>query len=400
MSAPTPRRTARLTAPLTATVTTLALSAAALTAASPAGAAPDDPRPVMKGLLSPLSAAVAGNGTAYVSQNFAGQLLRKRPGRKARTVYTASVPGTEVGAVSVRRGTVVFATTAPLPEPAARRGEGFAGNAFVQGLATGARADTDNWLHRIGRKGKVRKVANLSRHERRRNPDAGVTYGVRGISDECAAQFPAEVPASYTGIVESHPYATYQAGRKTYVADAAANAILSVSRKGRIRTVGVLPGNDIVITPSLAGAFGIPECAVGEKYWFEGVPTDVEVGERGRLYVTSLPGGPEDPSLGERGSIFRVNPRTGRVRRVVEELMSPTGLAVAPNGDMYVAELFANRISRVRAGRQVARAWTKQPMPGDVEWSRRGIHATVNVLSGLSGEPGDTPAGKLVRWRR
>lgn len=393
MSGTTPRRSA-------ATLTTLALAAAAFSTASPAGAAPADPRPVMKGLVSPLSAAVAGDGTAWVTQNFTGQLMRKRPGKKVRTVYRAKVPGTEVGAVSVRKGTVVFATTAPVPEPAARRGEAFAGNDFVQRLAAGARADEDNWLYRINRKGKARKVANLSRHERRRNPDAGVTYGVRGLDEECAAQFPAEVPASYTGIVESHPYATYQTKRKTYVADAAANAILSVNRKGRVRTVAVLPGNNIIITPSLAGAFGIPECALGEKYWFEGVPTDVEMGKRGKLYVTSLPGGPEDPSLGERGSIFRVNPKTGKARRIVEEIMSPTGLAVARNGDLYVAELFANRISRVKAGTTVARTWRKQPMPGDVEWTRKGVHATVNVLSGLSGQPGDRPAGKLLRWRR
>lgn len=393
MSRSTTRRAA-------ATISALALSAGALAAAAPAGASPGDPRTIMDGLVSPLSAAVAGNGTAYVSQNFTGQLLRKRRGHAPQTIYQATVPGTEVGAVSVRRGSVVFATTAPVPEePMAMRAEKFAGGALAAELGSGPDADADNWLYRIDRHGHARKVANLSRHERVRNPDRRVTYGVRGIGDDCAAQFPAEVPASYTGIVESHPYATYQTRRTTYVADAAANAILAVSRHGRVRTVAVLPGSAVMITPELAAGFGIPECAVGEKYWFEGVPTDVERGRHGQLYVTSLPGGPEDPSLGARGSILRVNPWSGSVRRVVRDLMSPTGLAVSPRGRMYVAELFANRISTIRPGSHTARPWTEQPMPGDVEWSGTGLHATVNVLSGLSGEPGDVPAGMLVRWR-
>ena len=37
-------------------------------------------------------------------------------------------------------------------------------------------------------------------------------------------------------------------------------------------------------------------------------------GPDGRLYVTSLPGGPEDPSLGARGAIFRVTPSTGSAK--------------------------------------------------------------------------------------
>ena len=41
-------------------------------------------------------------------------------------------------------------------------------------------------------------------------------------------------PAQYTGIVESHPYGSAIDGSTTYVADAAANAILSVNGKGKV----------------------------------------------------------------------------------------------------------------------------------------------------------------------
>ena len=59
------------------------------------------------------------------------------------------------------------------------------------------------------------------------------------------------------------------------------------------------------------GTVEAPACVVGEEYAFEPVPTDVEFGPDGWLYVSSLPGGPEDASLGARGAVFRVNPWTG-----------------------------------------------------------------------------------------
>ncbi|UMG93322.1 ScyD/ScyE family protein [Nocardioides sp. TF02-7] len=148
----------------------------------------------------------------------------------------------------------------------------------------------------------IRKVANLGAHEKSRNPDRNVQYGAPGLSEECLAEWPAEgPPPSSGGIVESHPYGTAVVGKKVYVADAAGNTILSVGPNGKVRTVAVLPRVKVEITAEMAGGAGLPECAVGEDYFFEPVPTDVEVGPRGRLYVSSLPGGPEDGSVPRRG---------------------------------------------------------------------------------------------------
>lgn len=47
---------------------------------------------------------------------------------------------------------------------------------------------------------------------------------------------------------------------------------------------------------------GLDPCFVGRTYWFEPVPTDIEVGRGGQLYVPSLLGGPEGDELGARGS--------------------------------------------------------------------------------------------------
>lgn len=339
----------------------------ALAGAAPSAAAPEA-RTVAKDLLSPLSVAVADSGAVYFSENFKGTLLRRADGR-TRTVHRAPA-GTEVGAVSVAGKVVTFATTDP------------AGNTVL--------------MRKEGAK-KARKVVSLSAFEKARNPDRKVAYGIPGLDAECAAQFPEDgPPASYTGIVESHPYATLSVRGATYVADAAANAVFKVVGR-KIRTAVVLPPVPFAITPAAAESTGLPECAIGKRYLFESVPTDVELGPDGHLYVTALPGGPEDPSLGARGALFRVDPKSGKVRRVVSGLMSPTGLAVSPRGDFYVAELFGMRIAKVKKGSTTVRRFAEAPLPGDVEWSRRGLYATTNVLTGLSGEPGDVPAGRVVR---
>ena len=42
----------------------------------------------------------------------------------------------------------------------------------------------------------------------------------------------------------------------------------------------------------------------------------VEVGPHHRLYVTTLPGGPEDPSFGARGSVYKLSDRVYHPYRI------------------------------------------------------------------------------------
>ena len=105
-------------------------------------------------------------------------------------------------------------------------------------------------------------------------------------------------------------------------------------------------------------------------------------------------------SLGANASVYRVDPRTGKVARVVRGLTSATGLAVAKNGDIFVAELFRGRIVRARKGTSTASGFLKVALPGDVELRNGQLYATTGVLTGLSGEPGDVPDGRLVRIDR
>jgi hypothetical protein len=362
------------------------------------------------GLLSPLRAAVSIDGTAYVSENFAGKIDRVSPDGTTTTVYT-DPNGYEVGGLSLAGRSVVFTVT----------------------QSAGQGVNLDSWLKVLYPSGQVRTIADLHTYESNVNPDQGTTYGFRDIDPTCAALWPAENgPATYTGAVDSHPYATYvRRDGWIYVADAGGNDLLLVSPSGRtIHTVATLPGIPLTITSDVATGMGLDPCFVGSTYYFEPVPTDVEVGPTGTVYVTSLPGGPEGPQLGGRGSVFAIgghghghwafrpaarhlgwwhhggNAGSSRMARlVVTGLLGPTGLAVAPDGTLYVAQLFGNEISKVTRGRHGGATVTdliSTTSPGEVEWTPRGLYFTDNVLSGTPEDPNGNmvPSGRLVRWGR
>ncbi len=101
--------------------------------------------------------------------------------------------------------------------------------------------------------------------------------------------------------------------RSWIVADAGGNDLLKVNRHGKVSTIAVLPAQPLRSPPRLRQHSDCPTALVGLTYKFEAVPTDVEVGRDGYLYVTTLAGGPESPVLGARSSVYRVNPRNGQV---------------------------------------------------------------------------------------
>ncbi|WP_418275538.1 ScyD/ScyE family protein [Isoptericola jiangsuensis] len=352
-----------------------AATAALVLVAAPATAhGSKDPRPpasetITSGLVTPLSLAVGPKGTTFVSQNFAGLLTAVDRDGDA-TVIHASADGAEVGALSYADGVVTFAESGA--------------DLTLRRLKVSTKGEP---------RGEARTVADLGAYEEAKNPDGKVVYGFRSLPASCAAQFPEDFPASYPGIVESHPYATTSRRGTTYVADAAGNTILSVDSRGKIRTVAVLPAQPVKITAEVAAGQGLPDCVVGKKYWFEPVPTDVEVGPLGLLYVSLLPGGPEDASLGARGSVVVVSPWTGRVHTVADDLLSPTGVAVDSRGTVYVAQLFGGEISKL--DRRGSTPVASVALPGDVELDGSDLLATVNVLPPDETSP---PDGQLVRY--
>ena len=157
------------------------------------------------------------------------------------------------------------------------------------------------------------QLADLWAFEKTTNPDGKTSYGIQGLSKSCKKAIPKKKRPGifpYKGIKESHPYATAVSGDTTYVADAAANAIFSIS-DGAVATAAVLPPVKVKVTKKLRMSFKLPKCVQGKTFKGEPVPTDVELGPDGNLYVTTLGGG-----LGEEmplGAVYQVTPaRPGR----------------------------------------------------------------------------------------
>jgi hypothetical protein len=154
-----------------------------------------------------------------------------------------------------------------------------------------------------------------------------------------------------------------------------------VSRSGKISTLAVLPAQPATITPEAAAALGLDPCVGGVSYAFEAVPTDVEVGQDGFLYVTVLPGGPESAALGARGKVYKVNPWNGRVKEIASGLLGATNLALS-GGRIYVTEFFAGRIARVTHGK----VGEFLSLPGVVS-IEAGPRGSLYAGTGLSGAP-------------
>lgn len=348
-------------------VAAAALSLLATVIAPSATAATEEE--VAGGLITPLSLAVAPDGTVYVSQNFAAMLTEVPPAGDPEVIY-ADEGGREVGAVSVEDGLVTFATTG-----------------FDEESGPNAHVYT------FDGEGNQTMLANIFKYEKRNNPDGDTRYGFVGLSKSCKKKTPGK--ETYKGIIESHPYATnVDADGVTYLADAAGNAILAITDAGAVSTVASLPATKVKITRKIRRAFELPKCFVGGKWKVEAVPTDVELGPDGNLYVTSLPGGPEDPVMGANGAIYQVNPTTGAVTKLSSGLVTPVGLAIAPNGTAYISMLFASTILEVPFGGEPT-VFAEVPFPGDVEIRGGHVYATVTDLMNDGTTP---PEGKVLRW--
>lgn len=337
--------------------TALVVGASVATASPPSPLRhPEQPQVVAEGLVGPLSFDVTARRDLFVGQAFAG-LLTHIPRRGERTDVVQAAPAS-VEAVSVHRRTLTWAE---------REDQDFVATRSV--------------LIRQGPDG-TRTESDLLAYEGAANPDQVNTYGIQGLDAECAATVPAELAPfvlPYQGRVDSHAYASVTVGSTTYVADAGANAIFAVDAYGDVSTVAVLPPTAIALTEEMAAGFGLDPCVAGHDFWAEPVPTDVEVGRHGKLYVTSLPGGAEDDSLGANGAVYRVDPRNGEVELVADGFLGATNLAVAPNRTIYVTELFAGRLSAVSRSGDVTTV-AELVEPAAVEWQSGRLYVSTQVF--------------------
>jgi YVTN family beta-propeller protein len=343
------------------------LSSAPAGHAADDGAAPAPPPPLATGLVSPLHISDGPGGSVLVSEEFAGRLVQiARTGERSVVYEDAAwdVAGSD------RRDTTIYLAESQGAGPDERP------------LAAHIRSIAEDGTHHT--------FGDLAALENTENADGGVTYGFQDLPAECAAQLPPDVRASYTGDVDSHPYGIDVYGNTIYVADAGANSVVAVDAgTGAMETIAVLPSRPFEVTAEVAAGLGLPACVVGHSYEFEPVPTDVKRGPDGWLYVSSLPGGPEDPALGARGAVFKVDPDSGRVRLFADEVMSPTGLDMDTRGNVYVASLFGEGVLRLSADSGRQRTVLPGVLTADVDLRGETLYATVNTLS-------DPPDGQVV----
>lgn len=370
------------------------LALVATVAAAPAQARSKDPEVVASGLVGPLSLTVGKGKDLYVTQNFVGVLskITKRGG--VETVTSITNPETQsLGGVAYHKGATYHLES------------DFSGEMPVSQVI------------KIDKRGTRTVVSdNLWAHEMEANPDAGSRYGFVGLGGSCAAAltdfeaaFPPELGDTpflqeYSGIVESNAYQLTVAKDGTiYVADAAANAILKVNRKGKISTVSVLPASTVKFSAELEAAYegmladfvaqtgiemntDVPDCVAGRKFTHEPVPTDVQVGHKGKLYVSTLQG-----LAGEilpLSKVYRVNPKSGSAKSIAGGMHGVTGLAIADNGRIFVAELFGGEVSVIDAKGRVRNVF-EAPSPSDVTVNGAWVYATTGVFG---------PDGSVVKY--
>ena len=340
---------------------TVALAAAALAGTTLAPAHASVPEQIAGGLSGVLTLAVADDGTVYASagegENNVGQLVRIAPGGEPEVIYSDE-GAREVAGVSVVGDVVTFTTT-----------------------SQGGPADARVYTYSPAEGGGFDQVelADTWAYEKANNPDGTTKYGIAGLSKKCVKTIPKEIRPfvkSYKGIKESHPYATATDGAVTYVADAAANAILAVE-DGGVSTVAVLPPVKVKVTKQLRKGMGLPKCTQGKVYKGEPVPTDVELDADGNLMVSTLGG-----AIGEMmplGSVYEITP-AGKVTKVTDGLMMPVGLAVTDAGDLWVSSLGPEGGLLKNPDRFSVEEFIPSPFTGDVDIHGEDLYFTSTGL--------------------
>lgn len=142
-----------------------------------------------------------------------------------------------------------------------------------------------------------------------------------------------EAEANPTGDEEdSNPYGLLSLAGKRIVADAGANALNEVAANGAIRTLATFPDRMVEAPPFL-------ELPPGTLIPMDAVPTSVALGSDGHYYVGQLTGFPF-PVAG--ANIYRVPANGGTPEAYAEGFTAIIDVAFGADGSLYVLEIAKN----------------------------------------------------------
>lgn len=307
-------------------------SASVAAGAEAAGSA--DVRVVAQGLANPFGLKKAVNHRGLVvAEASSGKVTRVHLDGTKETILTG-VPGVAGVAGGPQR---VFAVI---------------GGPSETGAPSGGKYGSSRVLSMDYRGGHVKVVANLLRHELAHNPDGQAQFDEHGVPFDAL----------------SNPFGLTWSKFGLFVADGGANDVLKVDpHSGRVSTF---------FAPRTFK--DTPECQAPDANANEGttgcdpVATGVQV--RGSsVYVSFL--GAERPGAGR---VYKLDARTGHVQQVWKGFTSPTGIAVRPDGTVYVSHVLESEITRIQGGE---RTHAQVTMPTGLTVHRGKLYASAFSLA-------------------
>lgn len=251
-----------------------------------------------------------------------------------------------------------------------------------QGAPSGGKYGPSRVLRMDYSGGHVKVIANLLHYELKHNPDGQVQF-VHGQPVDSV----------------SNPFSMTSSSFGLFVADGGANDVLKVDpRTGSVSTFFAPP--TVKDVPACKGPHA--NANPGTK-GCDPVPTGVQV-LGNSVYVSTL--GAEAPGAGR---VYQLDARSGKVLRIWKGLTAPTGVAVRPDGTIYVSHVVfgapagappagfqpstVGRITRIRNGQRQHAAVT---MPAGLVLVNGRLYSTAWSVAPFVGIE---HAGQVVRVR-